>query len=235
MVTEELIDFIQKSRLFGRSDDEIRKMLADNGWVLEDIEAGLKSAEFNPTFSEKVVKLKSSKPPKALVITFLILFLLTGLGLGGYFAYKNYLRPLIDSYISGEAFEEDYLSEDNSSDPEKSFAEKLKSCTAYKITFKHPITGEDLEKEIRGIVEGKCLYVEQMPNNGRMECRYTVEERLVAARYYIDMANAETAKTDVEFDLETGKQRSTYKIDGNNVDNPLESFMNSGVCKVLGY
>lgn len=115
------------------------------------------------------------------------------------------------------------------------FADKLSSCTPYKITFQHPFTGEMLEKEILGIVNEKCGYVEKMPGNGKMECQYTESERQVAAQYYKDMALAESFEANLNIDLESAEQQSTYTVNGKVVDNPLQELMNNGVCVISGY
>jgi hypothetical protein len=44
-----------------------------------------------------------------------------------------------------------------------------------------------MERKILGIVNGKCSYIESMPNNGKMECNYTDDQRTAAARYYNNM------------------------------------------------
>ena len=111
----------------------------------------------------------------------------------------------------------------------------MSSCTKYKTTFKHPLTGETLEKEVLGIISGKCDYFEQMPNGGKMECKYSESERMAAAQYYKDVATAESAGTSVNANLGSGEQKTTYTINGKVVDNPLQEFMNSGVCVITGY
>ena len=67
------------------------------------------------------------------------------------------------------------------------FPDKLETCAKYKCQFNHPFTGETMEKEILGVIDGKCNYVEQMPNNGKMECKYTESMRKAAAKYYADV------------------------------------------------
>jgi len=119
--------------------------------------------------------------------------------------------------------------------PEIIFTDKLSSCTAYKTTFKHPFTGDMLEKEILGIVNGKCDYVEQMPNGGKLECKYTESERKAVAQYYKDVATAESVGTSVNANLGSGEQKTTYTINGKVVENPLQEAMSSGGCVISGY
>ena len=118
--------------------------------------------------------------------------------------------------------------------PEIVFADKLSSCTKYKATFKHPFTGDMLEKEILGVIGGKCNYVEQMPNGGKMECKYSESERMAVAQYYEDVANAESVGTSLSADLGSGEQKATYTINGKMVDNPLQEAMTSGACVISG-
>lgn len=115
------------------------------------------------------------------------------------------------------------------------FPDKLSSCTKYKCQFVHPFTGESMEKEITGIVGGKCNYVEQMPNNGKMECNYTASQRTVVAQYYKDVAAAESSGTNMNLDLGSGEQKTTYTIDGKEVENPLQTFMTDGTCVISEY
>jgi hypothetical protein len=89
----------------------------------------------------------------------------------------------------------------------QTLAEKLSSCTPYQSQFTHPFTDEMMERKILGIVNGKCSYIESMPNNGKMECNYTDDQRTAAARYYNNMTWA----------------------------NPLQTFMNDGTCVISGY
>ena len=119
--------------------------------------------------------------------------------------------------------------------PERVFTDKLSSCTKYKTTFKHPLTEETLEKEILGIISDKCNYVEQMPNGGKMECKYSESERMAATQYYEDIASVESAGTNINANLGSGELKTTYTINGKVVDNPLQEALNTGVCVISGY
>lgn len=115
------------------------------------------------------------------------------------------------------------------------FPDKLSSCEKYRCQFAHEFTGETLEKEILGIINGKCDYVEQMPNGGKMECKYTESARKAIAQYYKDVAAAESVGMQVNINLRSGEQKSTYTIDDKKVENPLEEAMNNGTCVLSGY
>ncbi len=124
-------------------------------------------------------------------------------------------------------------------DPQKDmldFADKLESCEVYTQKFIHPFTGESMERRIEGFVDGKCLYIEEMPNGGKMVCRYPEETLKAIAQSYRDLAtaNAETTSVHVRANFKTEEQ--SVKINGKDVvDGPLQEAMDNGTCKVLGY
>lgn len=116
-------------------------------------------------------------------------------------------------------------------------AAKLESCEVYTQKFVHPFTKKSLERKIEGLVDGKCLYIEEMPNGGKMECRYSVESRKAVAQYYRDIANAQSSGTKVELSLGDKKQEAkyTYTINGKEVENPLQECLDNGTCTISGY
>jgi len=111
------------------------------------------------------------------------------------------------------------------------FPDMLSSCIKYKCQFIHPFTGEDTNREILGIIDGKCNYVEQMPNGGQMECKYTESFRKVIAQYYKDTLTAESMEFDINIDLVSGEQETKYTIDGKEVANATDT----GICIISGY
>jgi len=113
--------------------------------------------------------------------------------------------------------------------------DKLNACSEYKCKFVHPLTKETLQREITGIVGGKCNYTEQMPGGGKLECHYTESERKTVAQYYKDIAAAESIGVNANVNLGSGEQKTTYTIDGKVVDNPLQEATNNGTCVISGY
>jgi hypothetical protein len=112
-------------------------------------------------------------------------------------------------------------------------ADKLEDCEPYAIKFSHPFTGEDMVRKIAGLVDGKCLYVEEMPGGGRMECRFSSESRKAVAQYLMDVGNAETVSSSSTFSSDGAE--TTDIIDGREVSNPMQESMNNGECQALGY
>lgn len=116
-------------------------------------------------------------------------------------------------------------------------AENLEHCKEFKQEFIHPFTGEPTERNVMGIVEEKCVYKEEMPNNGEMNCKYTEEVRKVVAQQYRDIVDAQIIQARMELTESDGeaKMKSTYTLDGKEVDDPLSQAMNDGTCVISGY
>ena len=91
-----------------------------------------------------------------------------------------------------------------------------------------------MTREIVGIADGKCSYIEQMPNNGEMSCKFTETMREGVAQYYKDVAKAESGGTSVQTNS-NGESQIIYTIDGKQVKNPLQEAILNGQCVVSGY
>jgi len=117
------------------------------------------------------------------------------------------------------------------------FVNKLEQGEPYVGTFKHPFTGEMLERKVVGMEGDKCIYIEEMPNGGRMECKFSPSQRKAAAQFYKDelVRKPRIATTEFEFDSAAGKQKTTYTVDGKEVENPLQEALENGVCVIKGY
>lgn len=113
-------------------------------------------------------------------------------------------------------------------------SDKLESCTAYRCQFIHSLTNDKLVKEIKGLANGKCSYVEQMPNNGKMECNYTELLRNAAAAYYRVLYNTGTYGTEIKDDLASNAEFK-YTIDGKEVTNPIQEALTNGQCAISGF
>ncbi|MCP4652963.1 MAG: hypothetical protein GY858_06225 [Candidatus Omnitrophica bacterium] len=102
------------------------------------------------------------------------------------------------------------------------FPSKLAECQPYECSFRHPFTGETMKRKIRGLKNNRCHYVEEMPNNGKMRCKFAVDSLTELAQYY----RKEAKKTDSgSFSFSTGSQTT----------NPLQKCLNDGDCVVSGY
>ena len=250
MVNQQILDYIRQQMQQGVSREQIKSSLMTNGWQAQDIEEG-----FNNIDAPNISTAYSAAPVAASGgVWKMIAGIIIGvavLGGGAYLASQTILKSEEAPKISNEVVNqlptetpsetvtpqqpsEQPTPQTQPQNPEIVFADKLSSCTKYKATFKHPFTGDMLEKEILGVIGGKCNYVEQMPNGGKMECKYSESERVVVAQYYKDVANAESVGTSFSADLGSGEQKATYTINGKMVDNPLQEAMTSGACVISG-
>ena len=248
MVNQQLLDYIKQQTQQGANREQIKSSLMANGWQAQDIEESFTALNF-PVSPEQNPAILAKSPMAVWKIVMASLIGVAVIGGGVYFASQTLSKleetPKVSNEISDQSAtkkpietvtpSEQPTEQIQSQNPEIIFADKLSSCTKYKTTFKHPLTGETLEKEVLGIVSGKCDYVEQMPNGGKIECKYSESERMAAAQYYKDVATDESAGTSVNADLGSGEQETTYTINGKVVDNPLQEAMNTGVCVISGY
>lgn len=261
MVNQQMLDYIKQQMQQGVSREQIKSSLMANGWEAQDIEEGFSNIEAsNIQTAHSTAPVVASGGAWKMLVGIVIGIGLAILGGGAYFAsqavFKKEEPPKISneivnqpptetpSEIPAETPTETVKPQQSSEqptpqaqpqNPEIIFADNLSSCTKYKITFKHPFTGDMLEKEVLGIIDGKCNYIEQMPNNGKMECKYSESERVVVAQYYKDVANAESYGTSFSTTLGSDEQEAAYTIDGKVVDNPLQEAITSGACVISGY
>lgn len=250
MINQQLLDYIKQQMQQGVSREKIKISLMANGWQAQDIEEGfnnINTPNIPSTYPAAPIATSSSvrKIIAGIVIGIAIL------GGGAYFAsqtiFKSEEIPKVSNEVSNQPSGEETpintitlqrpseqpTTQTQPQNPEIVFADKLSSCTKYKTTFKHPLSGDMLEKEILGIMGGKCNYIEQMPNSGKMECKYSESERITIAQYYKDVANAESVDTSLRVDSQG--QQTKYTINGREVENPLQEAINSGVCVIFGY
>ena len=115
----------------------------------------------------------------------------------------------------------------------ENFPDHLELCTPHKCQFVHPFTGEIMVKAVVGEEAGNCIYTEEMPNGGQMDCTYPPELRATIAQHYRDVATAKT--TGAEVQVTEDRIETTHTIDGKEVENPLQEAITSGQCIISGY
>jgi len=251
MLNQQMLDYIKQQMQRGVSQEQIKNALMANGWQEQEIEEAFNNLAVTnlPTAHAEAPVAASGWSWKMIAVMVSAVAVLAG---GAYLAGQILLKPEKAPKLSNKVLNqlpnetpaeavtsqppsEQPASQTQPQNPEIVFADKLSSCTKYKTTFKHPLTGDVLEKEILGIMGEKCNYVEQMPNGGKMECKYSESERAVVAQYYKDIAKAESAGTSFGAELDSGEQQATYTINGKVVNNPLTEAITSGTCVISGY
>ena len=251
MINQQLLDYIKQQLQQSINKEQIKNSLISNGWQAQDIEEGFNAVNISLS-SEQYSNFPTKTPTKTWKIIAASLIGIVVIGGGVYLITQKFFKTEQTPRLSNELTNRspvDNQPVENTPAPElpvkqlqetkgivssDTFPDKLNSCTKYKTKFVHPLTGETLEKEILGIINGKCNYVEQMPNGGKMECKFTESIRIAAVKYYKDVAAAESAETSV-MNLGSGEQKTTSTIDGKVVENPLQEALNSGICVISGY
>src|SRR3989344_5522461 len=205
MVNQQLLDYIKQQTQQGVNNEQSKQSLLANGWQSADIEEAFTSINY-PAQGQPISNFSNKAPVHIWKIILASLIGVVVIGGGIYFVSQTFFKskevPKVSNEVANQSPTnkptetvtptEQPVKETQPQNPEIVFADKLSSCTKYKTTFKHPLTGETLEKEVLGIISGKCDYFEQMPNGGKMECKYSESERMAAAQYYKDVATAES-------------------------------------------
>jgi hypothetical protein len=233
MINQQILDYIKQQIQQGVSREQIKSSLIANGWQAQDIEEGFNNIDaLNTPTAYSVAPVAASSGLWKIIAG--VVIGVAVLGGSAYLANQTPTETPSESLIPQQPSEQP-TPQTQPQNPEIVFADKLSSCAKYKATLKHPLTGDMLEKEILGVVGDKCNYIEQMPNGGKMECKYSESESMVVAQYYKDVANAESVGTSFSADLGREEQKATYTINGKVVDNPLQEVMTSGACVISGY
>ena len=248
MANQQLLDYIAHQMQLGTNTQQIQQSLIAHGWPIAQIDEALNSIQY--IAQNQPASPISHKTPISVGIIITASLILVAIGGSGIYFYnqtfsQSSVAPEVSRKISNPLPAEKPTEtlppsepptpQAPSQNPELLFADKLSSCEVYKTTFKHLFTGETLEKEILGLIDGKCNYVEEMPNGGKMECKYTESQRIAVAQYYKEATNAESVGTSISASLGSDQTQTTYTIDDKVVENPLAEAMNSGVCIISGY
>lgn len=115
------------------------------------------------------------------------------------------------------------------------FTENLRKCEPYSCSFKHPFTGGMMKRQIVGLKNNVCQYVEEMPNNGKMECLYPLE-RLDAVADAYKKAFAQFESGNINFSAKFSLGDSSAETEGSgNDNNALQKYLDDGTCVVTGY
>ncbi len=246
MVNQQLVDWIRSEKSKGYTFEQLRNVLIQQNYNLNDISEAImfvSQATSQNTNSPKLVK-----PSKSVLPTLIIGIIVLGLIVGGILFFTSQDNESNSNSVPVNENIDVISKVNNSSEKTQeelniesepfscdAFPDKLDSCESFSCEFEHPFTSELMEKEIIGLVNGKCQYTEEMPNGGRMDCDYTENLRKVIAQYYKDLVAAESAVTSIETDIGSEEAQIKYIIDGKEVENPLQEAMTNGQCTISGY
>ncbi len=112
-------------------------------------------------------------------------------------------------------------------------AEHLKACKFLEQKVSYVIFGEEYARSIKGLVDGKCHYIEQAPGNAQIECFYPEAKRLQIADFYLHSERFEGAEIRQRTEFVDGNPvtRTTYTIEGKEVFHPLADSHDNGECR----
>lgn len=250
MINQQLLDYIKQQLQQNASREQIKNSLLASGWQVQDIEEGFNAVNFSVAAEQKLnfPDKKFMKMGKIIAISFIGIAVI---GSGIYFVSQNFFeleksfnelidqiwtedQPASSSPVSGLPVEQ--TPKINTTGNCDIFSDKLSSCTKYKCQFVNLLIKETIEKEISGIINGKCNYTEQITNNGKMECKFTESARKAVAEYYKNAIQLESMGIIIDEELgSSDKQKIAYIMDGKVVENPLQEAINNGMCAISSY
>ena len=111
-------------------------------------------------------------------------------------------------------------------------AKHIATCDPFGELFSNPYTGDSLWREIEGVVDGRCVYSEDVPGNMRMNCRYEMDRLPRIADLYANPEKYEDLSIRMQSHLEDGElvTVTSYSRDGEPVDYPLADVFETGEC-----
>ncbi|GEM_PF-5064413 len=111
-------------------------------------------------------------------------------------------------------------------------ATHIQNCTEIVQEFIHPWTGEKLSRSITGMENGTCHYIVEMPQGGKMECRFPSDRLDDIAYYFNNSSLFEKAQTEISTSVVDGKtvNKTRFFIDGKEIVNPMQESLDNGEC-----
>ena len=179
MVNQQLVDWIKSEEAQGYTPQQLSNSLIQQGYNPNEVNEAINIAsqpnqQVNPS-SEPIKKSFNLLP---IIIIGIVVVGLIG---GGIFFFtsqdnnngdsdteinSNDLLTDKETEKESERLVEE-VQENEPSETELSgcdaFPDKLDACEPFSCEFEHPFTGEMMEKELIGLVNGKCQYTEEMP------------------------------------------------------------------------
>ena len=117
---------------------------------------------------------------------------------------------------------------------QEDLAEHIAECEPFGELTVNLYTGDSLWREIEGVRDGRCLYIEDLPRNQRMTCRYELSRLPGIAEVYAHPERYEDLDISMRSRLVDGKMvtSASYSRDGEPVDYPLADVFETGECEL---
>jgi hypothetical protein len=255
MVNQQLVEWVRSYTAQGYTIQQLYDSLVQQGYSSNDANEAIKSAQQISQTTKISRKGLKFLPILIAGIIFLIIVV------GGVFAFflrfnsenvdlnaepkktgnilptKESKQESKDKVVtSSEMITEQESMGEELNDSCKDFPDKLDACEPFSCEFVHPFSEQPLRRTILGFENGKCQYIEEMPNAGVMTCEYTEDVRKKAAQLYREILSAENIETEINLDIGGNDSESTTTIDGKKIeDNFLQEAFDSGKCVISGY
>ncbi|MCK5416514.1 hypothetical protein KAI92_03745 [Candidatus Parcubacteria bacterium] len=237
MANQQIVDWIKQQDSQNYTSQQLYNSLVQQGYNPNEVNKAIKIASQSPPpINQSIEPTKTSINILPIIIIGVVVIGLISGGIFFFFSQNNKIssdtKTNSQNILTNKKTDQASKTELSECD---TFPDKLESCEPFSCKFKHPFTNEIMEKKIIGLVNGKCQYTEEMPNNGKMGCNYSESLRIAVAQYYRDLVVAESAGTNIKANLGNGNVKTTYTINGKRVDNPLQEAMINGQCIISGY
>jgi len=117
---------------------------------------------------------------------------------------------------------------------------KLETCTPYTCSQPHPMFQNYVVKQtIMGFADDTCVWIQTMPNGGKMKCNLSGDMQNAVAHYLKSQTentkSQSVSTTKIKIDFATGKSKSTSYVDGKEASNPIQTALAKGQCVISGY
>ncbi|MCK4635517.1 MAG: hypothetical protein KAT32_01520 [Candidatus Moranbacteria bacterium] len=105
------------------------------------------------------------------------------------------------------------------------FIESLLKCSPNKESFKHPFSGETLNRKVVGLENDKCVYEEQMPGSMTLRCKYSKESLKNVVEYHKRLTDSSSIKTKSVTNGD-GDMVTVTVVDGVELDFSMNDILN---------
>ena len=130
--------------------------------------------------------------------------------------------------------------------------QKIEHCETFTCQMSHSSSDSFvIRHSISGMAGNNCHYEQTMPNNGRMTCNFSPWQRKQYGRLKGDMFSGHIIKSEPSVEMESSlkmvsmeknklqsrviKEKTNYKLDGNETEKLFNEAIENGNCVITGY
>ncbi len=135
--------------------------------------------------------------------------------------------------ISFEKAIEDFIKD--SFQRQSKLSEYLLTCSPYEDSFPTPFSSIFIKKEIKGIVENKCIYQDEIIGQYKIKCELAEDQRVNLAKFFNKISLSDSIDSSYRVSLLSGDSTSKIVVDGEEVVDYYNQFLQDGTCSVFFY